>query len=275
MIGCKKDYYNVNNDGIIHYPSNRGDTLISVKEKVKSNNYTKKIITFNSKDIEVYADLYIPNYIKKENIAIVWIPAAGKRRIDAVDRGEAFAEFGITTLILDLRGLGNTKGEQKTFEEELNAFSEGREPYNHLVIYDTLKAVDAMRELGYKCILVGGESNGGRIALIAGQIDNSINGLLLMSTAGFGYFDHSFFEIRKFFASVNPDNYAPLLKIPVAFVHDKEDPTITFNAAETTYNKINSNKKMFTISKRCHGYCQWMNNVLNESIEFLRQETRC
>lgn len=267
LFGCSKEpEYSVDNNGVLHYPQDRGDINIEILKTEDLGNYTIQTLTFPTKGTKISALLYTP---KNPKVGLVWIPAAGKRKVDAMDRGEAFASLGIATLIVDVRGFGDTQWQQQSGEEEYKKFSNGEEPYDHLVVYDALRSIDVMRKLGYKCVLLGGESNGGRISINSGAVDKSINGLLLMSTAGYGEMYNPVFEIRRYYSSINPDHYAPLLNMPVAFIHDKKDPTIPYDVGEKTYFKIVAEKKMLTISKGCHGYCPTMHDSVKQAFDYL------
>lgn len=258
----------IDREGLLQYPEKRGGIPLTVLEMKGFGNFSRDGVTFPSKGTEISADYYYP---RGAEVGIVWIPAAGKTKRNAEDRGIAFASRGYAALIVDVRGFGETKGDVPSFEEDYNAFSRQEEPYNHLVIWDALRAIDAMRERGVKCIFIGGESNGGRIALMAAAQDKTIAGTLLMSTAGYGKFDHPLFDVRRFMASINPDSYAPLLTAPVAFIHDTKDPTIVLDLGKQTYDKITAQKKLFTISKGCHGYCPAMDGILTEALDYLKQ----
>ncbi len=274
LLGCTSNYndgtssYNVDKEGLIQYPEKRGGIPVTVLELKGFGNFSRDSVTFPSKGTEIAADYY---YLRNAKTGIVWIPAAGKTRRDAEDRGIAFASRGYAAMVVDIRGFGDTKGKLPSMEEDYAAFSRGEEPYNHLVIWDALRAVDAMRERGITCVFIGGESNGGRLALIAAAVDNSIKGALLMSTAGFGTVDHTLFDMRRFLSSFNPDSYAPSLEVSVAFIHDTKDPTIPFSQAMQTHDKIASAKKLYMLSKGCHGYCPAMDKALTDALDYLSE----
>ncbi len=261
----------VDHEELLHYPEKRGGIPVTVLELKGFGNFSRDGVTFPSKGTEIAADYYYPRNAK---IGIVWIPAAGKTRRNAEDRGIAFASRGYAAMIVDVRGLGETTGQVHSFEDDYTVFSKGEEPYNHLVVWDALRAIDAMRERGVTCTLIGGESNGGRIALIAAAVDKTISGSLLISTAGYGKIDHQLFDVRRFLASINPDEYAPSLTNPIAFIHDTKDPTIPFSLGKQTYDKIAAPKKLYTLSNGCHGYCPTMDDVLTDALTFLAQKCK-
>lgn len=264
LMGCSEPLP----EELFLYPEERGGVPVSVLELQAFDNFSRDGVTFPSKETTIAGNIYYPDSM---DIAIAWIPAAGKTKEDAQDRGIAFASRGIAALVVDVRGLGQTSGAPLSLEQDAVLFAHEQEPYHHLVVYDALRAVDALRERGYTCVLLGGESNGGRIALLAAAQDKKIPGILLMSTAGFGNIEHPDPDVKNFLTSINPDAYAPYLKTPTAFIHDINDPTIPFSAAKETYNKIASSKTLFMLNKGCHGYCPTMNEALTQSIEFLKR----
>ncbi len=262
LIGCREPLPQE-----LHlYPEERGGVPVTVLELQAFDNFSRDGVTFPSKGTTIAGNLYYPDSM---DVAIAWIPAAGKTKEDAQDRGIAFASRGIAALVVDVRGLGQTSGAPLSLEQDAVLFANKQEPYHHLIIYDALRTVDVLRERGYKCVLLGGESNGGRIALLAAAQDKKISGVVLMSTAGFGEIEHPLPEIKKFLTSINPDSYAVYLTTPVAFIHDIQDPTIPFGDAKETYDKIASAKTLLTINKGCHGFCPAMNEAVTQSIEFL------
>lgn len=268
LVGCSQP---PDTSGLLHYPEDRGRIPVTVVEMQGLENFTREGVEFPSKGTIISGDVYFPRHAP---YAIVWIPAGGKTKADAIDRGIAFASRGIAALVVDVRGLGGTKGEPRSFEDDSALIAQGGEAYHQLVIYDALRAVDAMRERGHECVLLGGESNGGRIALMAAAIDKSIPGALLMSTAGYGDVDHQLYAVRQFMKSINPDAYAPVMEAPVAYIHDTADPTIPFTLAQETFDHMASSKKMFTLAKGCHGYCPAMDGILTEALEFLAKNCK-
>jgi len=59
-------------------------------------------------------------------------------------------------------------------EYDFKLFSESKEPVEHMMVYDALRAVDVLKQdvrIDAQRIAVIGESNGGRFAIIATALD--------------------------------------------------------------------------------------------------------
>ena len=286
------------------YLTHIGKVPVSFSSMVveKTSDYTKKKIIFQSKDAEIYADLYLPTISSKENKvnnnvvdttkfdAILFLPAAQKTKEDTTERGKALAKLGYAALILDVRGVGETKGQLNSIEQDYQLFLAGKEPVYHLTIYDALVAAKVLEQIPeVKNVVYAGESLGGRTAIIAGAIEDKngvnnylsnaenhgrIKGVLAISTAGYGDIKNPDKNVQRYLNSINPDFYAAnIAPRKIVFMHADNETVIPIDLARKTFNKAAEPKKFVVISNSsCHGYCKGMDEELKKALRELFED---
>ena len=242
----------------------------------QDSSYTKEILTFASKGTKIYADLYLSRHATKNTPVngIVFMPAAGKTRTDTAARGIFLAKSGYVVLIPDVRGIGDTgknggsANRLNSIQDDYYLFLQGKEPVNHLTIYDTLLAAKILEKMPeVRDVIFAGESLGGRTAIIAGAIydkenskdakDPRFKGVLAISTAGYG--------LQK-----TPDYVSKIAPRKAYFIHATKDATIPIAAGKDTFNKAAEPKKLIVLANSsCHGYCSEMDDELAEALKEL------
>ncbi len=260
------NYWSYSN-GLIQVSSNRpynGYKLISIESNTSS--LLLENITYSSIDsVNVSALLAIPqqNGIPLQNTnGAVFMPGASVNKEGGWNNatGQALEKSGFTVIIIDARGVGDTPGPIEPLQNEVADFSSGNLSQSHLQIFDYLGAFDVLSHLSTvnsSRIIMSGESNGARFAIIACALAPRAVGVLAISTAGFGMSFNSNPQLSSFFYSIDPDNYVGLISPrPVIFMHSKVDPEIPYQDALTTYSYANSPKQFITINCSNHGFCE-------------------
>ena len=257
----------------------------------KTSDYTKKKIIFQSKDAEIYADLYLPTIAAKENKvnnndvdttkfdAVIFFPAAEKTKKNTAERGKIIAKLGYAALIPDVRGLGETGGRLTSLEQDYQLFLQGKEPVYHATIYDGLQAAKVLKDLPeINNYIYSGESLGGRTAIIDGALqdknDPRFKGVLALSTSGYGDITKNNKELQRYLNSVNADFYvANIAPRKIIMIHADKDATIPIKLAKNTFEKAAEPKKFLVISNSsCHGYCPQMDEELKKALQELFED---
>jgi len=89
------------------------------------------------------------------------------------------ASFGYAVFTFDQRGVGETGGYYPNLEQDYKISLDGKEPIQHLSVYDALKAYDFLKrikQVDKKNIVMAGESMGGRYAMIAAAQEKNVKG---------------------------------------------------------------------------------------------------
>lgn len=272
-----QDAYAVSPEGSIHYPQERGPVSYSRVLLYQDDYGTVYKLTFDSQGTTIFALLRIPierPESKQSPSAIVLLPGAlvPKENEDTA-LGKELASLGFAVLILDVRGVGETSGTLPSMDEDLAVFREKKQPSQHLMVYDALRAFDVLAatpEVNASRILFAGESNGGRVAIIAAALEKRSLGVLGISTAGYSFTQQQNADVNRFLKSINPDSYAPLVA-PAKFVliNSKNDPVITIGSAKSTFSLAKEPKLFFEVSCEKHGYCSEMNPSVENALEFI------
>lgn len=119
---------------------------------------------------------------------------------------------------------------------------------------------------------LAGESLGGRIAIIAAAIDPHINGVLVISTAGFGFEGGPDKTKNAFLNSIDADHYIRLLAPrKLAMMHSADDKIVPLSSAVKTFSKAEEPKQFILINDTdCgHGYCDAMGKGLVDALDYL------
>ncbi|MDP2767144.1 MAG: acetylxylan esterase [Candidatus Methanoperedens sp.] len=182
LIPQGSDKWTVNKDGILSYPENRGKVDVKVLKTESGSNYTLETISFQSKDYTVEGLLCIPSSEKKVP-AVVILPGATVPKEGTQGLADMLSGMGYASLGIEQRNRGGVD-----FKYDYNLFKEGKEPVEHKMVFDALRAVDVLRQdsrIDAKRIAIIGESNGGRFAIIAAALDPDIKGVIGISTSGY------------------------------------------------------------------------------------------
>jgi fermentation-respiration switch protein FrsA (DUF1100 family) len=233
-------------------------------------------LNFKSKDFLdyhalIYGLLFIPK--DKKNIpGIVFLPGGGVTKEGFIKRGMELANLGYAILVLDQRGLGETGGPYPSIQEDYQIFASGKEPIQHLSVYDSLAAFDVLRDIKNiddKNIAIVGESMGGRYAIIATVLDKRLKGVITISSAGFHFKDEDQ-PYTSYLLSIDPDNYiAKISPRPVLMLQGDNDSITSLEDAQYTFNLAKEPKRFFIAEGCGHGYCEKMSNEFKEDLSIL------
>ncbi|VVB87902.1 Acetyl xylan esterase (AXE1) [uncultured archaeon] len=273
LIPQTGDGWNVNSNGFLSYPQNRGTVDVSLIKTESASNYTVETISFPSKDYTVEGLLRIPSADKKVP-AVVILPGAtiskeGTQKLAGILSGMGYASLGIEQR--------NRGGVDMNYDYQL--FSEGKEPVEHKMVFDALRAIDVLKQdkrIDAKRIAVIGESNGGRFAIIAAALDPDIKGVIGISTSGYDI-ESQRANIRnetmlRFYRSIDPDTY--LNSIPprrFVMMHGVNDNIINITLAENTFGKAKEPKMFYMIPNPNHGFSEEMITPLQTELGLIFQ----
>ncbi|RME54469.1 alpha/beta fold hydrolase [Candidatus Woesearchaeota archaeon] len=257
-------FYNYNNepswslteDGLIKYPTHRGK-LEYTRTLIEDNgSYTVDKVVYKSRGKDIYGLLFRPKLEGKVPV-VVGLPAARARKEQHRAIAELILSQGIAYFVIDQRGIGETSGPIPPGLHDYNQFLANKEPFQHLMIYDALRAFDFVynqKDLDKNNIVFFGSSMGGRTAIIASAMEPKSKGAIVFSTAGYVPKPGS---IGKFIYSFNPNNYVGNISPrKLVMFHSKNDTVIPIKDAEVTFELAKQPKKFIVMDSRCnHGFC--------------------
>jgi len=236
------------------YSGNRGKAqyelnLVNNTKDIKIYSVKYKSRNFLTYPVTIYGLLFMPS--DKKNIpGIVLLPGGGVTKEAESTLAKYLANNGYAILTIDQRGIGKTSGYYLGIEQDYDIFSTGKEPIQHLSVYDALRAYDVLKDIDgidKENIVIAGESMGGRYAMIAGAVEKRLKGVLVISSSGF-HFDNS----NPYLLSIDPDHYvSDIAPRPLVMLHGDNDSTVKIDDAkiETAVREIFSFKPSAIISK--------------------------
>ena len=267
--------WSVDKNGYIHYPLDRGDIRFSRETINQTDRLLISRIIYESRNGNIYGLLFLPASVDELLPAVVLLPGAGVSKESELNLAEKIAELNAAVLVIDQRGVGETGGNFPNLDEDYYAFLKGKEPYQHLMVYDALRGYDLLKSAPFidsKRIIIAGESLGGRIAVIAAAIDRNIKGVLVISSSGSGFNGGNDTSKDTFLKSIDLDNYIGLITPRrIVMMHNVYDRNIPVSLAISSYSKA-QDPKMFVLvnDTQCnHGYCDSMYDGLVEGLNFL------
>ncbi|MCQ1536004.1 alpha/beta hydrolase [Methanosarcina sp. KYL-1] len=279
--------WDVSEEGMLSFPP-RGEPVFTVQEidDVYAQDLhssgpadSLKLLTFESKGDKIQALLRIPAS-SSPLPGIVLLPGTGVSKEKEQKLAVELSELGYATLALDQRKSGGIPGVVNP-EKDLELFRAGLEPLEYKMAYDALKAVDvlaAQTEIDPERLAVLGESNGGRFAVLACALEPSLNGVIGISTSGYGTgeIDPSQVadpEAYRFYRSIDPDTYLSSLP-PARFVlmHSFNDTVIPHELAVRTFALAEEPKAIYNVSEAAHGYTASMHPYLEEELALMLKE---
>ena len=265
--------WSVSSEGVLSFPENRGKVDVAVLKTESGSNYTLETISFRSKDYTVEGLLRIPSSGEKVP-AFVLLPGATVPKEGTQGLAQILSGMGYASLGIEQRNLGRVD-----VEYDFKLFSESKEPVEHMMVYDALRAVDVLKQdarIDAKRIAVIGESNGGRFAIIATALDPDIKGVIGISTSGYdiesqlsGISDKT---ALRFYRSIDPDTY--LKSIPprkLVMMHSVNDSIIPIGLAENTFSKAKEPKKFYNVTTGSHGFSEGMREPLEIELKLMFQ----
>ena len=270
----------------------REEPVVTIKEiedvYAPENSDTLKLLSFESRGEKLQALLRIPgNSISASSASsttssspgLVLLPGAGVSKEAEQGLAAELSKMGYATLALDQRNLGSINTER-----DLELFKAGLEPVEYSMVYDALKASDvlaAQPEIDPERLAILGESNGGRLAVLACALNPSLKGVIGISTAGYGTeeIDPSLAdnppladnpEAYRFYRSIDPDTYlAALPHAKFVQIHSFNDPVIPHDLALRTFTLAKEPKAMYNVTEATHGYAASMRPYLEKELVLL------
>ncbi|UGV41341.1 alpha/beta hydrolase [Methanococcoides orientis] len=270
----QEDQWTMTDDGLLSYPE-REELEYSVINLDDSNpDYVVKTIIYTSREAEVDSLLTIPSTDSNNSDpvpAVVILPGAGVTKEGEHNLSVLLAEMGYASIVIDQRNLGAVN-----VENDIMLFRNGAEPVEFLMVYDALMASDVLRdqpEIDGSKIAMLGSSNGGRFAIIATSIDESISGVIGISTSGYDsdsldredVIDQAAYDL---YISIDPDNYVGgISPRPFVMIHSLNDTIIPYDSAMNTFEKAEEPKSFGAVDSAAHGYTDAMYPYLESGLE--------
>lgn len=261
----------------ISYENDRGDIVYNQKEYSEDDDFVTYLIQFKSKsfrniDSMISGLLVFPKKDgeKLEDIpGILLIPGAGGTKETWQELARNISEMGYVVLTIDSRGVGDSKGAILSFEEDYKVYSEGSEPTQHMVIYDLLRGIDLLRNVenvDENKIAIVAESMGARYGIIATGVDESIKGIVAISTSGF-HIQNNFQPQTSYLSSIDPDYYVFDISPRKLFMfHCKDDNIVKIDDALVTFMRAKEPKTFKEYEGCSHGYSPVMREDLENSL---------
>lgn len=271
VIPQGSDIWSVDDNGTLSYPENRGHVDVSILKSETDQKDSIKIVSFKSKDYVVEGILRIP-LEKKKVPGIVILPGATVPKEGTQTLADIFSSMGYASIGIEQRNLGGVD-----MRSDYELWKKGIETVQHKMVFDALQAVDVLRQepsIDPEKIIIVGESNGGRFAIIAAAIDPRISGVIGISTSGYDI-ESQVREINdanliKFYRSVDPDSYLKFLPPrKIVMMHSVNDSIIPFGLAWDTFNKSFEPKQFYSIATNSHGYSEEMKEPLEKELKLM------
>jgi uncharacterized protein len=267
-----KDKYSFK-DNSFSYSENRGNPVYTLNLKEEKENVLIYRVNFESRNFldyqtKIYGLLIMPK--NKINVpGLVLLPGGSVTKESEAILGEKIANLGYAVLTFDQRGIGETGGYYLGFQEDYGIFLQGKEPVQHLSVYDALKAYDVLKKIDNvdkNNIAIAGESMGGRYAIIAAALDKRLKGVIVISSSGF-HIQNENMPYTPYLFSIDPDNYIDRISPNYVFMlHSSNDTTILLKDAKITFDLAKDPKKFYEITTCPHGYCEAMYEELKSDL---------
>lgn len=270
-----KNTWQVDKNGYLYYPLDREDVKFRREDYEIYGNLTIHKIIYQSRDGNIYGLLVLPTTAKELLPGVVLLPGAGVGKESELELAKKIALLDAAVLVIDQRGTGETNGYFPNLDEDYASFLAGKEPVQHLMVYDALRGYDLLKKAPFTDsdrIMIAGESLGGRIAVIAAAIDRNIEGALVISSAGFDFKPKGDASKDAFLKSIDSDHYIGLITPrKLVMMHNYYDKNIPLSSAVRTYQKAQEPKQFVLVNDTTcnHGYCESMYNGLVESLDYL------
>ncbi|ALK06571.1 MAG: hydrolase [Methanosarcina sp. 795] len=267
--------WEVSEAGILTFPD-REVPVFSVKEiedtYAPENPDTLKLLSFESRGQRIQALLRIPAN-SSSSPGLVLLPGAGISKEAEQGLAVELSKMGYATLTPDQRNLGSIN-----IERDFEFFKAGLEPLEYTMVYDALKASDvlaAQPEVDPERLAILGESNGGRIAVLACALNPSLKGVIAISTAGYGTENPDSAltndpETYRFYRSIDPNTYLETLpSAKFVQIHSFNDTVISHDQALRTFALAKEPKAMYNVTEAAHGYTGSMRPYLEKELALI------
>lgn len=199
--------------------------------------------------------------------AVVLVPGAGVAAAAHEERAVSYAENGIATLVLDVRGNGGeTAGHTGGLTEDLRRFERGDTPQWYLTIGDIIAARMMLTERYCVPVYIVGSSNGGMTGAVAASLDDGAAGYFGVSTSEISAGDNAGPEVSAFVRSIDPGAcIAGVSPAPVWIFHAPEDAVIPYERGLSLYNAADSPKN-FEAFNGTHGINAEVDSIVTGAI---------
>ena len=273
-----KEYSNswqVDSNGFLSYPLNRGNVLFNRQNYGETDNLTISKIIYQSTNGNIYGLLVLPTTAAKLLPGVVLLPGAGVSKESELNLAKKIALLDAVVLTIDQRGVGETGGNVNSIKQDYLDFLNAKETTQHLMVYDALRAYDLLYNAPFvdsAKIIIAGESLGGRIAVIATAIDKNIEGVLVISSSGLGFEETNDTRVSTFLKSIDSDHYIDLITPrKLVMMHNANDWIIPLSSAINSFQKAQEPKEFVLVNdSTCnHGYCDSMYNGLVDGLKFV------
>jgi dienelactone hydrolase len=267
--------WTVDSNGYLAYPLDRGNVRFSRQDYGTDGNLTIHKVAYQSSNGNVYGLLVLPTTAEELLPGVVLLPGAGVSKESELKLAKKIAWLDAAVLVIDQRGVGETTGKINPIEQDYADFLRGKEPSQHLIVYDALRAYDLMKSAPFTDsgrIIIAGESLGGRVAIIAAAIDRNIDGVLVISSAGLDVEETNNTKVNAFLNSIDSDHYAGFISPrKLVMLHNYNDRNILLSAALKTYSKAQEPKRFVLVNDTScnHGYCDSMYPGLVDALDYL------
>lgn len=265
----------VDKDGYLSYPLNRGNIKFRRENYAETENLTISKVIFQSTNGNVYGLLVLPKSASELLPGVVLLPGAGVAKESELGLAKEIAGLGAAVLTIDQRGVGETTGKVSSIKQDYIDFLNAKEPSQHLMVYDALRAYDVLYSAPFidpGRIIIAGESLGGRIAIIAAAIDRNIKGVLAISSAGLDFEETNDTKVNAFLKSIDSDHYLGLITPrKIVMMHNANDRNIPLSFAVSSFSKAHEPKQFVLVNDTgCnHGYCGSMHEGLVDALDYL------
>ena len=270
----KSDWF-VDKNGYLSYPLDRGDVNFKREDYGIDGNLSIHKIIYQSREGNIYGLLVLPTSAEEVLPGIVLLPGAGVSKESELGLAKKMALLDAAVLVIDQRGIGETTAQLNSIEQDYADFLKGKEPTQHLMVFDALRAYDLMKSAPFtdsERIIIAGESLGGRVAIIAAAIDRNIKGVLVISSAGIDFETTNNTKVNSFLKSIDSDHYIGLITPRrLVMMHNANDKNVPLSAALRSYSKAQEPKQFVLVNDTAcsHGYCDSMYDGLVEALDYL------
>ena len=139
-----KNTWQVDENGYLSYPLEREDVKFRREDYGIDGNLTIHKIIYQSRDGNIYGLLVLPTTAKELLPGVVLLPGAGVGKESELELAKKIAGLDAAVLVIDQRGTGETNSYFPTLDEDYANFLAGKEPVQHLMVFDALRAYDLL-----------------------------------------------------------------------------------------------------------------------------------
>ena len=284
-----------------------GSDIVIEQELSPGSNYSRQIVSYKSDGLKIYALMTIPNDRPPEDgfPAIVfnhgYIPPETYRITEKyIAYQDAFARNGYVTIKSDYRGHGNSEG-----KPEGGYFS----PAYTIDVLNAVSSIQKYPDVNDERIGMWGHSMGGHIALRSMVVTDDIKAGVIWGGVTVSYenmvsnwrrsrpwrpSEHevnsgrntrqdledeygTFDDDRKFWDSITPIKFLPIISGPIQLHHGENDETVPVEFSETLRDELENAEKeveLFVYEGDNHNISDNLSVALTRSVEFFNKHLK-